>query len=508
MTKEVYGAASGGRASSIPLMGGDSEPTIFEISVSGRRCGAIRDSGIESVDASDHLPLAYLRSEPVALPEVSERDLVGHFTRLTHRQYSVDLGAYPLGSCTMKYNPKLADTVAGMSGISGVHPHLPSSHSQGWLEIALEIESYLKEITGMAGATLSPAAGAQGELTGLLMMKAYHLDRGNHKTKILIPDSAHGTNPASVSLAGYSVVTVPSNEKGLVDLELLKSLVSDDVAGIMLTNPNTVGLFEEDIAEIAKAIHDVDGLLYYDGANLNAIVGIARPGDMGFDIVHSNLHKTFATPHGGGGPGSGPVAVAEKLLDFLPGPYPVRGHDGIKWTAPSKSIGRVHSFYGNAVVYARALAFMKALGGEGLRQMSQIAVLNANYLKAMISSYYPPAYEATCMHEFVVSTAALKKSFGIRALDIAKGLLDKGFHAPTVYFPLIVDEALMIEPTETESRQTLDAMAEALIELAKDALDEDAASKMAGAPRRTPVTRVDEARAARTLITTVDAHSK
>lgn len=497
--------APGGRASSSPLMGGEVEPTIFEFSHESRRTGTIRNSRIEQVDPKDFLPGDYLRTKKVNLPEVSERDLVAHFMRLTHRQYAVDLGSYPLGSCTMKYNPKLADAVATNLNLSGVHPQTPPSAAQGWIELCVELERYLTEITGMAAATLAPAAGAQGELTGLLIMKAYHKNRGNNKSTILIPDSAHGTNPASVTLAGYKVVTVPSDSRGLVDLEKLRALVNDDVAGIMLTNPNTVGLFEKDIAEIAKAIHDVDGLLYYDGANLNAIVGVARPGDMGFDIVHSNLHKTFATPHGGGGPGSGPVAVVDRLTQFLPGPYPIVVDDVGSWIMPEKSIGRVHSFYGNAVVYARALAFMKALGAEGLKEMSEYAVLNANYLKAKIAPYYPAAYDETCMHEFVVTAAGLKKKYGVRALDVAKTLLDRGYHAPTVYFPLIVEEALMIEPTETESKATLDCLAEILIDIAIEASNEDSSEALKHGPTRTPVSRVDEARAARVLVTTMDA---
>ncbi len=497
--------AAGGKATSIPMMGGGPEPTIFELSVSGRRSGALRNNGVPLVDPASVIDTAYLRTEPLDLPEVSERDLVAHFTRLTHRQYSVDLGAYPLGSCTMKYNPKLADTVAGLPGIANTHPLAPVSAIQGWLELICTLEEYLLEITGMDAATFAPAAGAQGELTGLLIMKAYHRHRGNQKTKVLIPDSAHGTNPASVTLSGYHAVTVPSNARGLVDVGALRGLVDNEVAGIMLTNPNTVGLFEEEIAEIAEAIHQVDGLLYYDGANLNAIVGVARPGDMGFDIVHSNLHKTFATPHGGGGPGSGPVAVVERLARFLPGPYPVRGETGFDLIQPENSIGRVHSHFGNAVVFARALAFMLALGGDGLGLMSRVAVLNANYLKALIAEHYPPAYQATCMHEFVATASNLKRAAGVRALDVAKALLDRGFHAPTVYFPLIVDEALMIEPTETESRQTLDALAAALIEIASMAENGEGARSLHEAPQLTPASRVDEARAARHLVTSWDA---
>ena len=498
-------AASGGQASSLPMMGGHTEPTIFELSMPTRRAGALRSTGIEQVDPKNHLPTQILRESYLELPEVSERDLVAHYTRLSHRQYAVDLGFYPLGSCTMKYNPKLADHVASIPGLVNVHPHTPSEFTQGWLAICVTLEKFLTEITGMDNATLAPAAGAQGELTGLLIMRAYHRERGNHKTKILIPDSAHGTNPASVTLAGYHTVTVPSNDKGQVDTQALRALVDESTAGIMLTNPNTVGLFEADIREIAEIIHGVDGLLYYDGANLNAIVGVARPGDMGFDIVHSNLHKTFATPHGGGGPGSGPVAVVARLAPFLPGPYPTLKGGRYDWITPSKSIGRVHSFYGNAIVYARALAYMKALGTDGLLEMSRLAVLNANYLLKKISADFPPAFESFCMHEFVVSASVLKKNFGVRAIDIAKAMLDEGFHSPTVNFPLIIEEALMIEPTETESLQTLNALAASLIEIAQRAQREGGAEELRSSPKLTPVSRVDEARAARNLITTFDA---
>ncbi|HZU78563.1 MAG TPA: aminomethyl-transferring glycine dehydrogenase subunit GcvPB, partial [Acidimicrobiales bacterium] len=446
--------AAGGKATSAPLLGRDAEPTLFELSQPGRKAWQLRATAVPELTLEELVPHEHRRPEPPALAEVSERDLVGHFTRLSHRQFSVDLGAYPLGSCTMKYNPKMCDTVAGLPGLANVHPAAPDSCTQGWLQLLVELEEALCTITGMAAATLQPAAGAAGELTGLLLMRAWHQAQGRQRTKVIIPDSAHGTNPASVTLGGYETVTVPSDERGCVDLDALRAVLDEDVAGIMLTNPNTLGLFEEQIVEIAAAVHQVGGLLYYDGANLNAIVGLVRPGDMGFDIVHLNLHKTFATPHGGGGPGAGPVAVSPRLVPFLPGPRPTRiGENGERrfgWTTPPQSIGRVHSWHGNALVLARALAYILVHGSDGLRQVAQLAVLNANWLRARLSATFDAPYDRTCMHECVLSASSLKKATGVRALDVAKRLLEEGFHAPTVYFPLIVDEALMIEPTETE----------------------------------------------------------
>jgi len=449
------------------------------------------------------------------LAEVSERDLVAHFTRLSHRQFSVDLGAYPLGSCTMKYNPKICDEVAALPGLADVHPAAPPSCCQGWLELMVELEAALCEVTGMHSATLQPAAGASGELTGLLLMRAWHEAQGRRRAKVIIPDSAHGTNPASVTLGGYQTVTVPSDQRGCVDLAALRAVLDDEVAGIMLTNPNTLGLFEEEIVDIAAAVHEVGGLLYYDGANLNAILGVVRPGDMGFDIVHLNLHKTFATPHGGGGPGAGPVAVAARLAPFLPGPRPVRlsadatgagaGAQRFGWATPKQSIGRIHSWHGNALVLARALTYLLVHGGDGLEQVAKLAVLNANWLRARLSATYDTPYDRPCMHEFVLSAASLKRRTGVKALDVAKQLLEEGFHAPTVYFPLTVEEALMIEPTETESVQTLEALADAFERIAAAALSPGGAELAAAAPHDTPVRRVDEARAARTLVPTYDA---
>jgi glycine dehydrogenase subunit 2 len=523
-------SAAGGRAQSAPLMGRATEPTLFELSEPGRRSWQLRTTGVPEWSLEELVPAGHRRAEAVALAEVSERDLVAHFTRLSHRQFSVDLGAYPLGSCTMKYNPKICDTVASLPGLAGVHPAAPASSVQGWLALLVELEEALCAVTGMAAATFQPAAGAAGELTGLLLMRAYHASRGETRRRVLIPDSAHGTNPASVTLGGYEVTTVPSDGRGCVDMDALRGALDTDVAGIMLTNPNTLGLFEEDIEAIADAVHEVGALLYYDGANLNAILGVVRPGDMGFDIVHLNLHKTFATPHGGGGPGAGPVAVSARLADFLPGPRPVRlgvdegspdggpqagagdvdqanGHGGSRygWAMPARSIGRVHSWHGNALVLARALTYIRVHGGDGLRRVAERAVLNANWLRVRLSGTYDVPFDRPCMHEVVLAAASLKRRTGVRALDVAKRLLEEGFHAPTVYFPLVVDEALMVEPTETESPQTLDALAAAFERIAAEAGEEHGLEAAHAAPRTTPVGRVDEARAARTLVPTFDA---
>ena len=502
------GAAPGGRASSIPLLGHDTEPTLFELSAPGRQSWQLRTTSVPERTADELVPAAHHRSTLVPIAEVSERDLVAHFTRLSHRQFSIDLGAYPLGSCTMKYNPKVCDAVAALGGLAGAHPGAPAVLTQGWLAVLVELEEALCAISGMAAATLQPAAGAAGELTGLLLMRAWHAAHGQDRRRVIIPDSAHGTNPASVTLGGYEVTTVPSDARGCVDMAALRAVLDTDVAGIMLTNPNTLGLFEEDIAEIAAAVHEVGGLLYYDGANLNAILGIVRPGDMGFDIVHLNLHKTFATPHGGGGPGAGPVAVSARLAEFLPGPRPVRlepdgdGGPRFGWHTPAQSIGRVHGWHGNAMVLARALAYIQVHGRDGLVRVAERAVLNANWLRQRLAGSYDVPYDRPCMHEVVLSAATLRKAHGASALDVAKRLIDDGFHPPTVYFPLIVDEALMIEPTETESRETLEALALALEAIAAEAVAGDLDHE---SPRYTPVRRVDEARAARRLVATFDA---
>jgi len=486
-------------------MGRDAEPTLFELSSPGRVAANFRATGLPEWPAEELVPAGHLRTDPTPVAEVSERDLVAHVTRLSHRQFSVDLGAYPLGSCTMKYNPKLCDDAVARAGLADVHPATPAGFTQGWMALLADLEDALCRITGMAAATLQPPAGAAGELTGLLLMRAFHADAGQdgRRRRILIPDSAHGTNPASVTLGGYEVTQVPSDDRGCVDLDALAARLDDDVAGIMLTNPNTLGLFEEDIVAIAGSVHEVGGLLYYDGANLNAILGVTRPGDMGFDIVHMNLHKTFAVPHGGGGPGAGPVAVTDRLAPYLPGPRPVRGAEGdgaYRWVDPERSIGRIHSWHGNALALARAWSYILANGGDGLGKVSEAAVLNANWLRSRLRGTYDIPFDRPCMHEFVASAANLKRSRGLRALDVAKRLLEEGFHAPTVYFPLVVDEALMVEPTETESPQTLEALAQALVRIAADSGDE-----AHHAPRTSPVGRVDEARAARQLIPTWDA---
>jgi glycine dehydrogenase subunit 2 len=487
----------GGRASAAPLMGGGTEPTLAALSVPGRRAWSLPALDVPA----QPLALPELASSTPPLPEVSERDLVAHFTRLAHRNFGVDVGAYPLGSCTMKYNPKMADWAAERAGFTGLHPATPAPFAQGALAVLLEAERFLCELTGMARATFQPPAGAAGELTGLLVMRAHHTAQGHPRSRVIIPDSAHGTNPASVTLAGYEVVPVPSNTRGMVDLAALRRLVNTDVAGLMLTNPNTLGLFETEICEIAHLVHEAGGLVYYDGANLNAILGVARPGDLGFDIVHSNLHKTFATPHGGGGPGSGPVAVVEPLARFLPGPLPEALADGtLGWGMPEASIGRVHGHHGNFLVVVRALAYMRALGGQGLRRVAERSVLNARYLASLIAGDYDLAFAEPCMHEFVASATRLKRETGLRAADVAKALLDKGFHAPTMYFPLIVDEALMVEPTETESPETLEALAAALREIAGEARTDPSAAR--AHPRRTPLSRLDDASAARRPVLT------
>ncbi len=494
----------GARAASAPLLGHATEPTIFEMSVPGRSAFQLRSTGVPPLSLEDLVPEHHRNGHAIDIAEVSERDLVGHFTRLSHRQFSVDLRMYPLGSCTMKYNPKFCDAVAADPGLNSVHPGAPAELTQGWLELLVSLEEKLCVITGMAEATLQPAAGAAGELTGLLLMRAYHSAQGDARRRVLIPDSAHGTNPASVTLGGYEVTTIPSTSEGLVDLVALKAALGPDVAGIMLTNPNTVGLFEEDILEIAESVHDVGGLLYYDGANLNAILGVVRPGDMGFDIVHMNLHKTFATPHGGGGPGAGPVAVSKRLVEFLPGPKATRLADGtFDWVRPARSIGRVHGWHGNAMVLARALSYIDVHGADGLERVAKHAVLNANWLRHRLRDTLPAAYDRTCMHECVLTATPLKTRFGVRGLDVAKALLEEGFHSPTVYFPLIVDEAMMFEPTETESVQTMEALAEAIERIAQRAIDDP--QSLHRAPQTTPVSRVDEARAARHLIATEDA---
>ena len=441
------------------------------------------------------IPGNFLRKKEAELPSVSELDVVRHFTTLSQKNFSVDVNFYPLGSCTMKYNPKALDAIASLSAFSLIHPYQEASLAQGALKILYEMQGFLSEIAGMDEFTLQPAAGAHGELCGLLIVGAYHRSKGSQKTKVLIPDSAHGTNPATAALCGYEVVQIKSNAKGQVDFADLKSKLDSSVACLMMTNPNTLGLFEEEIVEIAKAVHAVDGLVYYDGANMNALLGICRPGDMGFDIVHLNLHKTFAVPHGSGGPGSGPVGVKKHLLPFLPSPRILKNKEQFVFekNAP-QSVGKLRSFYGNFGAIIRSYAYIKALGREGLKAVSENAILNANYLRVKLKKYYDIPFDGVCMHEFVMSAARQKKR-GVRALDIAKRLLDYGVHAPTVYFPLIVEEAMMVEPTETESKETLDEFVAILEKIEKEI---DANPKIVlEAPHTTPVGRIDEVLAAR-----------
>ncbi|WP_408955954.1 aminomethyl-transferring glycine dehydrogenase subunit GcvPB [Natroniella sp. ANB-PHB2] len=469
---------------------------IFEMSKSGRVAFSLPQDELEELDLADKIPTKYLREEDPELPEVSELEAVRHFTELSSRNHGVDSGFYPLGSCTMKYNPKVNEDIARMTGFTATHPLQDEKMVQGNLELLYQMDQMLSEITGMDRFNMQPAAGAHGELTGLMIMKAYHQQNGNEdKNEIIVPDSAHGTNPASASMVGFKVIEVESNEQGLVDLIALKEVVSDKTAGLMLTNPNTVGLFEEDILEIAKLVHEVGGLLYYDGANLNPIMGQVRPGDMGFDVIHLNLHKTFGTPHGGGGPGSGPVGVKEELVKYLPKPLVKKDGDEyyFDYDRPD-SIGKVRSYYGNFGVVVKAYAYILALGAAGIKQVSEDSVLNANYLKEKLKEHYSLAYDRICKHEFVLSGKKQKKN-GVKTLDIAKRLLDFGVHPPTIYFPLIVDEALMIEPTETETVETLDQFIEIMIQIAQEAEEEP--KKVQQAPHNTVVGRLDEATAAR-----------
>lgn len=473
-----------------------SEPLIFEISVPGRRAYSLPQPDVPRREPAEVLPYHALRETPPALPEVSEVDLVRHFTRLSALNHGVDTGFYPLGSCTMKYNPKVNELAAALPGFEGLHPYTPESLAQGALKLMYRLERFLCSIAGMDRFSLQPAAGAHGELTGLLIMKAYHEHRGDRKTRVVIPDTAHGTNPATAAICGYDVVEVKSDHRGGIDLEALRSLVDEEIAGLMLTNPNTLGLFDENIHVIAEIVHATGGLLYYDGANANAIMGIARPGDMGFDIVHFNLHKTFATPHGGGGPGSGPVGVRAGLAPFLP--MPLVGFDGksfyLDYDRPL-SIGRVRSFFGNFGVMVKAYAYIRAVGPDGLRRVSEDAVLNANYLLEKLRPLFEVPFDRTCMHEFVVSARKYREKYGVRALDLAKRLIDHGYHPPTMYFPAIVEEALMIEPTETESKETLDAFASSLEMILREAVTEP--ERVRGAPYGRAVERLDETLAAR-----------
>ncbi|NYE56370.1 aminomethyl-transferring glycine dehydrogenase subunit GcvPB [Carboxydothermus ferrireducens] len=475
-----------------------SYPLIFELSKEGRTGFELPELDVPAKDINNLIPEEMQRKTELDLPEVAEVDVVRHYVGLSRRNFGVDNGFYPLGSCTMKYNPKINEDTSRLAGFAELHPYVPEELAQGALELLYDAEQYLKEITGMDRFTFQPAAGAHGEFTGLMIIKAYLEKKGEKRTKVIVPDSAHGTNPATAAMCGFNVISIKSNERGLVDPEELAKVLDKEVAALMLTNPNTLGLFEEEIVKIARMVHDVGGLLYYDGANLNAIMGVTRPGDMGFDVMHINLHKTFSTPHGGGGPGSGPVGVKAHLAEFLP--VPVVEKDGdryyFNYNLPN-SIGKVRTFYGNFLVVVKAYTYLKALGGEGLTDVSQKAVLNANYLREKLKKYFYLPYDRLCKHEFVLS-GKWQKEKGVRTLDIAKRLLDYGVHPPTIYFPLIVDEALMIEPTETESKETLDRFIEVMIAISREV--EENPELLHEAPHVTPVKRLDEVGAARNPI--------
>jgi glycine dehydrogenase subunit 2 len=471
-------------------------PLLFELSQPGRTGYSLPPLDVPETDTAEAFDSAYIRPEPAALPELSELQIIRHYTALSRRNYGVDSGFYPLGSCTMKYNPKINEDIIRMDGFSHVHPYQDPKTAQGALELMFDLQEQLKEITGMHDVSLQPAAGAHGEWAGLMMIRALHEKNGEtQRTKVIVPDTAHGTNPASATVAGFEAVTVQSNEQGLVDLDDLRCLVGEDTAALMLTNPNTLGLFEKDILEMAEIVHEAGGKLYYDGANLNAIMGYTRPGDMGFDVVHLNLHKTFTGPHGGGGPGSGPVGVSEELAAFLPKPV-VRKQDGIVILDDNRpeSIGRVKPYYGNFGINVRAYTYIRTMGPEGLKRVSEYAVLNANYMMRRLSEVFELPYTQHCKHEFVLSGRKQKK-LGVRTLDIAKRLLDFGYHPPTIYFPLNVEEALMIEPTETEAKETLDSFIDTMLEIAKDA--EENPEIVQEAPYTTIVSRMDETTAAR-----------
>jgi glycine dehydrogenase subunit 2 len=474
--------------------------TIFEKGAPGRRAFTCPELDVPAVDGL--LPDAFRRAAEPRLPEVSEPELVRHYVNLSKKNFDLDSGFYPLGSCTMKHNPRLHERVAALPGHSRLHPLQNPAHAQGALELMWSLERALAEIAGLPHVSLQPSAGSHGELAGVLLTKAFHADHGHERTKVLTPDTAHGTNPATVTMAGYELVKLGTNADGGVDIDDLRAKADESVACLMLTNPNTLGVFDHNIEEIAEIVHGVGATLYYDGANLNAVMGISRPGDMGFDIVHFNLHKSFTQPHGGGGPGAGPIAVADRIEPYLPRPVITRGADGafdLDNDRP-KSIGKLRGFQGNYGCFVRSYAYIRSLGAEGLKDASETAVLNANYLLARlrtlgVADKLPLAFGELCMHEFVLSGAPMKRDLQIRTLDLAKRLLDHGFHPPTVYFPLLVDEALLIEPTETETRETLDAFAEALAEILREAADDPSVAR--NAPYSTPVRRLDEAAAAK-----------
>ncbi len=477
------------------------EKLIFEKGAPGRRVHTMTAMDVPTEALESMVPPQMLRKEPAPLPEVSEIEVVRHYTHLSQRNFGVDTGFYPLGSCTMKYNPKINEDMAVLPGFAHIHPLQPESTIQGVIQLVYELEQYLAEISGMTRVTLQPSAGAHGELTGLMLIKAFHESQGqSHRNLVLIPDNAHGTNPASATLCDYKAVEVKSDATtGGIDMEHLKALLDSNaanIAAIMMTNPNTLGLFDSNVAEIAAMVHEAGGQLYYDGANANAVLGITRPGDMGFDVVHFNLHKTCSTPHGGGGPGAGPIGVKEHLVAFLPGPLPARGEQGYYWQDPgAQSIGKVRANKGNFGVLVRAYTYIRTYGPEGLLHVAQSAILNANYLKHGLSSDYDIAYPQICQHEFIATAERQKEESGVTALDIAKRLLDFGMYAPTVYFPLIVHEAMMIEPTETETRETLDYFISVMKQIAEESHTNPEIVKTA--PHTTPVGRLDQALAAR-----------
>jgi len=466
------------------------EPLIFEKGAKGKKGYSLPKLDVEKVEPEKIWPKEWIRKELEGFPELSEVDAVRHFTRLSQWNYGVDSGFYPLGSCTMKYNPKINEDLARLPGFCAAHPYQPEEISQGLLQLMYDLEKFLAEISGMDRVTLQPSAGAQGELTGMLMIRAFLANRGNPRRKVLVPDTAHGTNPASSTLCGYQVVQVKSNERGILSPQSVEEKMDEEVAALMVTNPNTLGLFEENICEIAEIVHEKGGLVYCDGANLNALMGLTRVGDMGVDVLHFNLHKTFSTPHGGGGPGAGPVGVKAPLVDYLPIPTLEKRGDLFYFDEQRpKSIGKVRSFYGNFGILVRSYAYILSMGAEGLKKASQMALLNANYLRARLKGHYFLPYDFPCMHECVFSDR-LQSKFGVTALDIAKRLMDYGFHPPTIYFPLVVHGALMIEPTESESKETLDQFIDAMVQIAREA--ETDPEVVRSAPHRTKVFRLDE----------------
>jgi glycine dehydrogenase subunit 2 len=512
-------ATNGAAGHGAPAMGAtplqrDPARTIFEKGAPGRRAFVAPALDVPEVDVSELLPERFRRGEPPRLPEVSEPEIVRHYVGISKRNFDLDSGFYPLGSCTMKHNPRLHERVAALPGHARLHPLQDPERAQGALELMWNLQQALAEIAGLPHVSLQPSAGSHGELAGVLLTRAYHEDRGETRHKVLTPDTSHGTNPATVTMAGLEVVKLATNADGGIDIEDLRAKADGDVACLMLTNPNTLGLFDPNIEEIAEIVHGVGATLYYDGANLNAVMGLSRPGDMGFDIVHFNLHKSFTQPHGGGGPGSGPIAVSERIAPYLPRPLVVRREDGAAAAANGaarpavfdlehdgeRSIGRLRGFQGNYGCFVRAYAYIRSLGADGLRDASETAVLNANYLLARlrekrVAEYLPLAYGELCMHEFVLSGGPMKRELQIKTLDLAKRLLDFGFHPPTVYFPLLVDEALMVEPTETETKETLDAFAEAIAQILSEAAEDPEIAR--NAPYTTPVRRLDEVAAAK-----------